>query len=245
MKTKFWNILYIFIILNFVPVFAQDSNKLKTLSDNYSYYMSNQNYDKAIDIAKEAETIAPHNCFIPFMIGSVYYQTHDYYQTIEYYNKALLLADENTISSHSIECLGDDIGYYSFMKTIYNELADCYTQLEMPAMSIYYDKLNVMLNLHYGNYIMPTAESLEKICLYYLSTQSYIEGFHYVQNILYLIPDNNGAWNICRAIIYAAMGDFYLYLGYDEYAKTSHITAAKLGHIGARNLCLKYGWNFN
>ena len=247
-KSRIIYFLLLIFLMGFQQAYAVESSQmsLKQVADQFSRHMDNHDYMAAVDAASQAVEIAPDNCFSYYMLALAYYQIKDYSNAIEYYNRTLLFVDENTVGRYSVDCFGDgDIGYYQLMKIIYNELADCYVYSDMPEMAMFYNKLNVLLNFRYGNFIIPANDSLEKALLYYLSSGRYVEGFQYAQSILYLIPDGNKAWDICRAAVYAAIGDFYWNIGgYESKAKSAYITSAGLGHIGARNVCINNGWAF-
>ena len=220
---------------------AQNTTTLQKYISAANVAINNKNTDEAIVYLKKAIEITPDN-FIPhYLLGTVYTHAKDNDSAVKYYTEVLNLINTNTISQKFYDCYGysEDVSYRKIMTEIYDFLAVHYKTIGQIKLSKRYNNLNIQLNIASG-YKAPVVSSLERIYLCYAEENKWNECLEYFDEILMVIP-TGGAWGMCEAVCYAAMGDCYAHLDNETKMISKYKQAAKLGHLGAINFLKSSG----
>lgn len=238
-----------FAILFMVIVFCETSYTQSNIAlRNYisaaEQAMNNNRANDAIMQLKHAARIAPEN-FVPrYLLGQVYVSLNDYNNAAKYCTDALNSIDVNTMSQKFFECYGRNVNvsYRKVMTNMYDVLAIHYKNVGQIGLAKRYNNLNIQLNIASG-YKAPVASSLQRMYSCYAEEGTWSEGLKYFSEIQMTIPHGD-AWEMCEAVCHAAMGDCYAKLGREIETIREYQRAAKLGHLGARQVLKNMGLTY-
>ncbi len=229
------------VIVFYETSYTQSNTILRTYISAAGQAMNNNKANDAIMQLKYAASIAPEN-FVPlYLLGQVYVSLNDYNNAAKYCTDALNIIDANTMSQKFFECYGrnENVSYRKVMTGIYDILAIHYKEVGQIGLAKRYNNLNIQLNIASG-YKAPVVSSLQRMYLCYAEEGNWSECLKYFSEIQMIIP-HGGAWGMCEAVCHAAMGDCYAKLGRGTETISEYQRAAKLGHLGARQVLKNMG----